>query len=366
MRRLVFWSLGFLAACGGGGAEPLVTNGEKPTTVASVARSSAPEPSASTSSAPQQAPAAPSVELGPLMPRPPVCAAKTPAKKPPPFSPKLDGKSMHVGSIIATPDGDDVEVHVSDFAYTCDELTSGFRATSRPDEVDIRLLLGPHLEPEGCLGWAIHDTGFLGTGSSSQDGGDPVGNAAIDASKGGKVRFDVTTELSSMGDHPRTATLGGTLEGSGCGPRNGASTSSPPLRGQKGAFLVVAGQKLPIAGAAIVAGKYGRSLVLGSDTVKCIEGRGSVSDQSFISSRAPVVVELDWGAQGDDATQGKLEGKWMGHGESTRTWDGGRLKASPSTPTSGAKSASIDLGGSTKMGKYTVALEGRVVATVCP
>lgn len=301
------------------------------------------------------------LDAGPVT-RPPLCKS---ADAKGALVATLDDKPMKAGTAFAKIDGDDIEVTVANYPLSCEEILSGWHDRKTDDDVRITLLMGPHLTPEGCLGWAIHDTSFLGTGSSAQDGGSPVSGAA-DASAGGKAKLGVDVELESM-EPARKAKLSGALDVVGCGAPKDVGSADPPMPGQAGAHIVIAGQRLPIAGAAFVQGKYGRSLVVGSGKVECIEGSGSISQKSFIaSSRSPVVVALEWKPTGDDVSRGALEGEWMGHGASTSSWDGGRLTASPSTAPVGAKTMTIDLGGKAKVGDYGVSLEGHVVANVCP
>jgi hypothetical protein len=279
----------------------------------------------------------------------------------------IDGQDTEIVSAIATPDGDQVEIQLTSFPYTCQQWVDGYRDTTYENERTISLILQPNLSPTGELGWAITGTAFQNTTSSAQDGGDPVPGAALDASPGAHSRLDVALDLATLDEPPITAHLEGPIDAIGCGPltwRGNAVETPPPTL--PGVTLKVAGKDVPVGGAALVIGDGGRQLMLASTPVQCIDGTGSVNDHHFLAaSDADVELELTWYGAATEPSQANLGGDLLGKGGSTVNWEGGRLTATPSTAKKGAKTVTIALGGKAQLDDYTVELSGEVTATIC-
>jgi hypothetical protein len=269
---------------------------------------------------------------------------------------------------MAAPDGDDVKVQITSFPYSCQEWVDGYRATTYENEVTIDLILARNLAPDGTLGWAIRGTAFQDTTSSAQDGGDPIPGAALDPSAGARSRLDVALDLETLGDVPQIAHLAGPIDALGCGPLSWMGSADPAPTPLPDVVMKVAGQEVPIGGAALVIGEHGRQLMLASTPVKCIDGRGAVNDHHFLAaSWADVELELTWNNDDAEPSRAVLGGELLGKGGETSTWDGGRLTATPSTARKGPKqvSVTVKLGGSAKLGDYAVELSGTVIATIC-
>jgi hypothetical protein len=300
-------------------------------------------------------------------------ASKTPPPPEPDAAPApaltltIDGQPVEIGSVIATQDRYGITIQLASSNYTCQEWVDGYREHAPDDEILISIQLKPNLSPAGEHGWAISGTAFQGTTSSAQDGGDPVPGATLDPSAGGHSHLDVALDLETLEDVPKRAHLAGTIDALGCGPLSWAFNDPEPVPAAlPGVVLKVAGQEMPVGGAALVVGERGSQLVLASRPVTCVDGSGTVNDHHFLSaSDSAVELELTWYGASTTPDHAVLGGDLLGKGGETMTFPDGRLTATPSTAGKKAKHVAITLGGATKLGDYPVELSGTVDATIC-
>jgi hypothetical protein len=309
----------------------------------------------------------------PDQPRPPDAAVRLPdaavvATNPQPgLTVTVNGKPVIVQSVLASDEGNgQVEITFKNYGYTCKELTEGFTTrSSEPTDFEMKFRTGKYLHADGKLGWAIRgaytvirDEPRTSTWQQEkQSGGDPLGDAAIDPAAGTTFELPLAFEMKRESDPPRTIVMKGTAKVTGCGDGKFKSKDPPPVP-QPGATITIAGQTLPIAGAAYIVKKDGnRELLVSTHAAKCVDGSES------LTTRADVAISLAF-----DKT-GKLynmvrEGSWVEWGIKQGLAPGDpRLTAALK---GGAKETLVTLGGSSTIQGYPVALAGKVKAIVCP
>jgi hypothetical protein len=126
---------------------------------------------------------------------------------------------------------------------------------------------------------------------------------------------------------------------------------------QKGAAIVLAGQRLAIVGAGLAVERDGaRELELATSAVTCVSGA------DFTTSRSDVRVRLSWTKTGQLYAVA-IGGYWV---DSFVTQSGLGVTASPDRPPGGAKQLVVELGGAMTIDGYSLELSGAVHATVCP
>ncbi|MCA9618331.1 MAG: hypothetical protein KC731_04900, partial [Myxococcales bacterium] len=284
-----------------------------------------------------------------------------PLTPPPPTPPTftLDGRPIEIRSALVVAEDDEVAVRVTNFPLSCEEELAGARP-SYDDEVALHLRLGRQLRPDGRLLWAVRGSYFAGSSSESLAGGDALPGVEIDTTAGAKGRLtvDLTHKTLAIPDAPaQTLVLRGDVEVVGCGPRPAYGEEPAPPKPQPDAFITIAGKPLPIVGAGIVTTPSGRSLMISTSPVECVEGL------EHAASRGDVLVELVWD-DGGKLIRATRDGAWIGWGANQRQPIG--LSATPNRPPAGAKQLELTLDGSTTISDYPVALSGKVRAIVCP
>jgi hypothetical protein len=304
-------------------------------------------------------PPEPATPVGSAATKPAQPDAGASAAKLPNLHGTVDGKPIKFDSALAVDEGDGtVELVFASFPYTCKEKLEGFRPTTFPDEVEVRLRVNHRLAKDGTLGWGIRGTYFDSTSSEKQDGTTPLPGAVIDPAAGATSKLTLDLTQKGPGDTSKALVVKGSAEVIGCG----ANPKRPPPRlpePQPGAFIVLAGKKFPIAGAAYIEDRdHTRTLELATSEVKCVEG------SQHVSSHFPdVSIELAWGKQ-NKLFRAVLGGTWIEDWAANQTGDI-KLTAVPNRPAGGAKTMTVKLGGATTIAGYPASLEGTVKVTVC-
>jgi hypothetical protein len=271
----------------------------------------------------------------------------------------VGGKPVVMQSAIAIDNKNgELTILLTSWPHTCADEFGVDKHTSSPDDVDLKLRVGKFLHPDGKVGLAIrglytHRIGVKGTvttQSEAQSGGDPI-EETIDANARVTVALDITTDRAPVDDKPREdMRVKGTVEITGCVENAQAKEEPPPA--PIGGTIEIAGQKLPIGGAAIMKTPDGVELEVSTHEVKC--------ETEHPTSRGDVRVELQWSKAGKLQNQ-VLEGAWVPFANEQKALT---LTATPNKPS--GKSIKIALGGSSTIGGYPVALSGTVPAIVCP
>jgi hypothetical protein len=220
---------------------------------------------------------------------------------------------------------------------------------------------GRYLHADGTLGWGTRGLYWhprkAGERSTLQreieDGSDPFPKTtAIDASAGKTFELPLAIEMKTS--DATTLAVTGTAKVTGCGDEK--RKTDQPTPAPLGGTIKIAGQVLPIGGAAIIVKKDGtRELQLGTHEVKCVEGSDYTSTRSELYLRLAFskTGTLDTVSTGGHLVTLNFESKAP------------KLTAAPNKP-GGAKDLAIKLGGSTTINGYPVTLDGTVKAIVCP
>jgi hypothetical protein len=271
----------------------------------------------------------------------------------------LDGKPVVIQSVLAIPEDDgEIRVYLANFPQTCKHLHERFRPTF-DHEVAQELRIGKQLRPDGTYQWSIRGKYFDSTSTESQDKGDALPGVTLDGTAGAKSELVVSyvhETLGSGGSPKKVLAVQGKADVLGCGPMPTKTPEAPAPQPQPDAFITIAGQKLPIVGAAFIAADE-LELAIGTSEVKCVEG------SRHTSSRSEVEISLSWDTAGRSLIREVIDGPLVGWAANQSRPAG--LTATPIRPRAGAKDYVVTLGGSTKIGEFDVALSGKVRAIVC-
>jgi hypothetical protein len=302
--------------------------------------------------------AAPAIDAAPAQPPPP--------KLPP--NATLDGKPFtFVSAVAIDKEIGLVDIVLKNYPYTCKDATDMEMRSSTPDDIDMEIHVGRYLSKDGKLGWAVRGIHTTSRGKKStvtmnpayRSGGDPLPGAEIDPTAGAKfkIALDVKQFKAAVDDEPqKEIAVKSTIEVTSCGERRSFKKPPPPTPLEGGGTIEIAGQKLPIGGAAYVAKNPATTSSGSRRTRSCIEDADPVSTYSDVS------VSLTWSKAGKLISE-ELDGYWIDSSKNQTTL---KLAVVPNRPSGGAKEIKAKLGGSSTINGYPVALSGTVPVTVCP
>jgi hypothetical protein len=246
------------------------------------------------------------------------------------FKVTLDGKEVRIKTARA-----EVSAYggvVVDFSS--EELVCKEKPAPRDGEVRFLVYLNKLLKPDGKLEWVVHEAETEGS-STELKNKPPVSNP--DVTQGGTFPLKLDLEVGKL-------VVKGTREIVTCKVDDPAPEGAPT-----GAVMTVAGKEIPITSALLWVHKNGeRDLVL-----------NNLKQTNCIPHALPgVQLTMTWVGE---AMTTQLDGEWLSKLET----EDARLTATPNQPNGGETKIKIELGGSTKLGDYSVALKGTAEVPVC-
>lgn len=262
----------------------------------------------------------------------------------------VDGAPLAIQAALAIPTEDGGwELTMSSVPLTCEEI-SGNGRTYYKDEVAFRATVGKLLEGSGAWVWRTRETYFSGSSTAGA-------SSASEVVDGEKLQATLALELESAAfrDEPKKKLVAkGKVSAVKCPPRpaDADAPAKAPAPPAQAATMEVAGQKVPIVGARLEVRDDGQVIELASGPLRC--GEVDIND-----------LEVTLRYKGAELWQADVNGRWIGNQNSTQIFDKGKLTAKVKLGEGDSTPADIELGGSTMIMEYPVALSGKVKAERC-